>query len=143
MADELIAIANVVGLVITMRGEDGQDGGVGGRDKLDPVARRHVEALGRRRQHPFPLGFSVISGDPERPRHGDKELVACLVGVSAAGDPGTQVEEMEFPTDLERQLLAGFSESKGPSLVTTGRQVEQYAGSVHRGPAMSDFRYTP
>jgi hypothetical protein len=47
------------------------------------------------------------------------------MGVSTSGDPGTQVEEMEFPADLERQLLAGFSESKRAPLVTTGRQVEQ------------------
>ncbi len=104
------------------------------------MARRHMQALGRGRKHPFPLGLTVVGGDPERSRHGDQELVAGLVGMSAAGDPSTQVEEMEFPADLERQLLAGFSESKRPPLVTTGRQVKQCAGSNHRGPAMSDLR---
>ncbi len=121
MAGKLVAVADVVSLVVTMRGEDGQDGGVGGGDKFDPVARRHVQALSRRRERPFPLGFSVISGDAERAPHRDQELMAGLVRMSTPGDPGAEIEEVKFSAHLERQLLPGFYEREGAALITSRR----------------------
>lgn len=143
MADEFGAIADIVCLIVTMRGQDGQDGGPGGWDEFEPVARRHVEALGRRREHPFLLGLAVIRAHPERTRHGNEELVTGLVRMSAPGDTGTQVEKMKFPADLERQLLPGLSEREGTTLITSRRQIEQGAGRSHRGLATRALRYSP
>ncbi len=69
--------------------------------------------------------------------------MAGLVRMSTPGDSGMQIEEMEFPADLKRQLFAGFSESKYAPIVTTGRQVEQGAGGDHRGLATRALRYSP
>lgn len=119
MTFEFFSLPDVVGLVVTMGGEDGQYGGVRGGDEFDPVARRHVQALGRGSKHPFPLGLTVVGGNPERSRHGDQELVAGPVRMPASGDAGSEIVKVEFPANLERQLLPGFRKSEHSTLVTT------------------------
>jgi len=45
MADELVAVAEVVGLVIAMRGEDGKDRSGGGWCKFDPVTWWNMQTM--------------------------------------------------------------------------------------------------
>jgi hypothetical protein len=45
----------------------------------------------------------------------------------APGDAGAEIEKMEFPANLERQLLPGFRKSERATLVTTRRKDVQDA----------------
>ena len=49
------------------------------------------------------------------------------VRMPAPGDAGAEFEKMEFPANLERQLLPGFRKSERSTLVTTRRKDMQYA----------------
>jgi hypothetical protein len=46
----------------------------------------------------------------------------------AAGDAGTEFEEVKFPTDLEGELLAGLGEGQGTAVITAYRQFDDGAG---------------
>ena len=89
------------------------------RGQFDPVAGRHMQPLGGRGKIPGTHSSAVIGRDGESAGHSHEELVAGPVRMPAPGDAGAEFEKMEFPANLERQLLPGFRKSQHSTLVTT------------------------
>lgn len=117
--DESFLAADIIGLVVWVRGEYGKNGERGAGDQFDPMTWRNMESLSGRSQFPLGLRRTVIRGHAEGARHGDQELMAGLVRMTTPCDARLEVEKMEFPENLERDLLPDFRKCEGTSFVAT------------------------
>ncbi len=125
MTDELLAVADVVGLVVFGVGEDHQD--AVGREvvHLAPEARADEETLGRRTEHDALLAAAVEEAHPDGAGDADAELAQLLMGVEAAADTRLSAMNPIDPTDHERQGPAELSDGKLPTRITMLRDINE------------------
>lgn len=69
--------------------------------------------------------------------------MASPVRVPSAGYAGPEIIEVEFPADLERQLLSALDESQGAAVVAADRKWDEGAGDGHRFWPTRALRYSP
>ena len=123
MADELVAVTDVVGLVVFGVGEDHQHAVGGEVVHLAPKARADEEALGGRVEDDALFAAAIEQAQADGAGHADAKLAELLVCMEAPADSGLGAVdpvdaadgEWENPANLgHRELAAGVTALQAP-----------------------------
>ena len=118
MADELVAVADVVGLVVFGVGEDHEDAIGGEVMHLAPQPGPDEETLGRRIEHDALLALTIEETQSYGPGYAHAKLPEFLVRVEAAANtrPGA-VDPVDAPS-RKWQGPAELGDAKLPTGIT-------------------------
>jgi hypothetical protein len=144
MSDELLTVADVVGLVVFGVGEDHQYAIGGEVVHLAPEARADEEALGGGVEDDALFATTIEQAQAHGAGHADAELAELLVGVEAAADTRLGAVDPVDATDGERERPAQFGDGKPATRVTALRDVDKLdERRAHRPWVMMVLRYDP
>lgn len=125
MADELVAVADIVGLVVFGVGEDHEDAIGGEVMKFTPKPGANKQSLGGGRDQDALLPVPIKQADPQGPGYAHAKLPEFFVRMEAAADTRLSAVDPVDSADREWQRPAEFGDGKPASTVSVLRKVDE------------------
>ena len=132
MANELVAVADVVGLVVFGVGEDHQHAIRREVMHLAPETRADEEALGGGVEDDALFSAAIEQAQAHGAGHADAKLAELLVGVEATADARLGAVDPVDAADGEREHPAELGDGQGATGIATLRDINELdEGEIH------------
>ena len=125
MANELVAVADVVGFVVFGVGEDHQHAIGGEVMHLAPETRSDKQALGGRVEDDALFATTIEQAQAHGAGYADAELAELLMGVEAAADALLGAVDPVDASDRERERTTKFCHGKAATGVAALGDIDE------------------